>query len=108
MLESNGVLLTWELQQMPGKWCDALQLSTGSAPMVVCRRIADHRLDYLGIEGPISGNRGSVTQIDAGACEYIAQSESRIVVELSGRTLSGRVELAELEHSESWTLSTQD
>lgn len=29
-------------------------------------RLADHRLEYLTFEGPLSGNRGHVTRVEAG------------------------------------------
>lgn len=47
-LESGSTLATWRLSAPP---------ETGA---VDAARIADHRIDYLDYEGPVSGDRGTV------------------------------------------------
>lgn len=90
MLEADGALLTWELPQSP-------QQSTDQA----ARRLPDHRLDYLSIEGPLSENRGTVTRWDAGT--YTAEADElkrrpgSIDVRLSGKKLRGRLRLEEVD-----------
>jgi hypothetical protein len=54
----------------------------------------DHRLMYLDYEGPISGNRGRVTRWDAGTFEWIEDAVDRMVVEVKGRRLHGRLKLS--------------
>src|SRR5262245_11174038 len=63
MLESDGILRTWALAELP-----VLQRE------IAADELADHRLAYLDYEGPISGDRGTVTQWDAG--EYQLRGES--------------------------------
>ena len=82
MLERDGVLRTWALAEEPRPNCE-----------ISAEPLGEHRLDYLEYEGPVSGNRGSVSRWDAG--EYEAQSESaeEIVVRLRGAKLRGTVRL---------------
>ncbi|MFT7629065.1 MAG: hypothetical protein ACI87E_000061 [Mariniblastus sp.] len=56
MLEWNGVLLTFAIEDeiVPGK-------------VVPATRIPDHRIEYLDIEGPVSGDRGSVKRVLSGS-----------------------------------------
>ena len=53
-------------------------------------RLADHRLDYLEYEGPVSGDRGSVRRVDGGQYRSGAQPLTFI---LNGRVLSGEIEI---------------
>jgi hypothetical protein len=55
MLEQDGKLLTWAIAEWPRA---GLKLAA--------TRLPDHRPSYLDYEGPISGNRGEVTRVDAG------------------------------------------
>jgi hypothetical protein len=83
LLEAGGVLRAWRLSAEP---------VAGRA--IPAEANFDHRLLYLDYEGPLSGGRGSVTRWDAGVFEWIEDGPERVVVELSGGKLSGRVELA--------------
>lgn len=38
------------------------------ASTFVCERLPDHRREYLGYEGPISGGRGQVERVAGGQC----------------------------------------
>jgi hypothetical protein len=79
MLEQNGILWTWALDQAPI-----------AGREIVASRLADHRLAYLDYEGAISGNRGSVTQWDAGEFEYTKNNSTNdVMVRLTGRRLNG-------------------
>ena len=53
MLEADGVLKTWRLQDepLPGR-----KFETPAEPL------PDHRIAYLDYEGPVSNNRGIVTR----------------------------------------------
>jgi hypothetical protein len=55
MLEHDGVLRTWRLEQPPER--------RGRQPANLS---FNHRLRYLDYEGPISGDRGHVRRWDAG------------------------------------------
>jgi hypothetical protein len=93
MFEVGEVLWTWQLPSLPAD----------GAP-VEGRRIFDHRLLYLDYEGPVSGNRGRVRRLDRGAYDWLSQAAGRLVAQLSGNQLRGRLELVHLE-GERWRVS---
>lgn len=77
MLERDGVLLTWNLLQLPAAW-------GGDAAAIEATRIADHRIAYLDYEGPVSDGRGAVTRVDGGEYEVLSESEDAIRVRFDG------------------------
>src|SRR5580700_7757806 len=79
MLEADGALRTWALPAPPD-----------TAGPIEAEALADHRLAYLEIEGPVSGGRGSVTRWDEGVYRLIEQTALRWEVELNGKRLRGR------------------
>lgn len=82
MIETGQVLATWRLMSHPR------ELAVAGA-RIRCRRISDHRRDYLEYEGPLSGNRGDVTRVDRGECSIHDKSLNGWVVEFSGEILRG-------------------
>ncbi len=78
MFEDDAVLRTWACETLPE--ADA---------SVDAYKLPDHRLAYLDYEGPVSGNRGSVTQWEAGEFEVACDSPACWSVELQGRQLVG-------------------
>ncbi|GIW82916.1 MAG: hypothetical protein KatS3mg105_4723 [Gemmatales bacterium] len=82
MLEAKGMLRTWRLEAPPEE----------RRPFVA-EPIADHRLVYLEYEGPVSGNRGTVSRWDGGAMEWLVDEPTRLVVRVSGARIGGIVEL---------------
>ena len=104
MLEHGGVLLTWELQTLPGPWAEALgEGGSGAGDAVEAHRLADHRLAYLEIEGPISGGRGTVRRCDRGLIE-MELGKGSIIATLDGDRLWGQIELRE-EADSRWLLA---
>ncbi len=94
MLEMGGVLKTWSLAQPPAPGVD-----------MEAKALPDHRPAYLDYEGPISGDRGSVTRWDRGTYEVETQSESELTVQLNGEKLNGRVSLRQSPTAEkNWRL----
>jgi hypothetical protein len=89
MLEVDGVLRTWALPGLPG-----------AASPIEAEALADHRLDYLQIEGPISGSRGFVARWDEGVFATLDASDTQWVVELAGNRLRGRATLTKVAESE--------
>ncbi|PHS10695.1 MAG: hypothetical protein COA78_10785 [Blastopirellula sp.] len=83
MLETDDVLRTWSLDNEP----TLAEANTGEA-------IADHRKQYLIYQGPISNNRGHVTQIDRGEYQILEESPVKMIVKLSGTKFVGELELA--------------
>ena len=55
--------------------------------------LGDHRLAYLHEEGPLSGNRGAVSRIDAGTYVTSTESAENWELTLSGEVLRGRIQL---------------
>jgi hypothetical protein len=93
MLEVHGRLRTWALEQEP---------RTGST--IQALRLPNHRLDYLTIEGPISGDRGCVTRIDRGEFTTLDESEDALRVVLDGERLRGEVRIERDRHdAQRWT-----
>ncbi len=77
LLEAGPVLRAWRLGGVPG------------AVPIPAEPNADHRLLYLDYEGPVSGERGTVTRWDAGTFEWL-EDGPRVVVGLRGAKLAGR------------------
>jgi hypothetical protein len=100
MLEADGVLLTWELRELPTAWGGT------SAAAIDATRLPDHRLAYLDYEGPLSGNRGTVRRVEGGTVEFIEQNAERIRATLDSPTIRGALELTLT--SDDWQLSFSD
>ncbi len=99
MLEQGESLRTWRLSAEPN-----------SGEEISAEPLSDHRLEYLVYEGPVSGDRGEVTQWDRGEYEVIEESQDKLSVQLHGEKLKGRTTLQSgTEHSstEYSVLSTQ-
>jgi hypothetical protein len=82
MLEMGESLKTW-----------ALAVAPASNVEILCQSLPDHRLVYLDFEGPLAGDRGSVTRWDSGTFQFQQQGDTEYVVELSGDKLHGRAML---------------
>jgi hypothetical protein len=81
MLEAEGVLQTWRLAETPavGRVIEATALGA-------------HRIAYLEFEGPVSGNRGTVTRWDVGEFNEELQSTSTVrVLQFNGTKVRGHV-----------------
>jgi hypothetical protein len=104
MLEVGEFLQTWALNELPRDWqLDADHgLSNSNSNSVDAERLADHRLAYLDYEGPVSGDRGSVRQLDAGTfCEL----QEPLSFSLAGQIICGRVDLLPMDgDSSKWQL----
>lgn len=101
MLEFDGALRTWELNELPRAWADP----TSIAPQTLsARRLADHRIAYLDYEGPLTGDRGNVTQLAHGTFETLEDTPQRLVVKLLGTMIHGIIELAETNQLNHWQL----
>ena len=92
LLEGPGGCRTWALTREPetGVWIRAESLS-------------DHRPFYLDYEGPVAGDRGSVTRWDRGNYEWRAEGEQELKVWLEGERLRGEVRLVrETDDAQIW------
>ena len=94
LLESGHVLRAWRLLSEPQRDAD-----------LPAEANFDHRLQYLDFEGPLTGNRGSVTRWDAGTFEWLVNEASRVAVKLHGTRCHGQVEIVRTEHKWIWHLT---
>jgi hypothetical protein len=62
---------------------------------MVAERLPDHRLEYLHYEGPVSGDRGWVTQWDQGTYREETAGPTHLELVLSGVRLAGRIVLTQ-------------
>ena len=89
MLEEDGKLRTWQLDQLPTGWAEALGTPPGDQATVNALPLPDHRLIYLEYEGPLSDNRGTVSQCDAGNFQTTRREEQLWEFELAGSKITG-------------------
>jgi hypothetical protein len=82
MLEVGGHLRTWAIDAPIAPGVD-----------LPARDLADHRLEFLDYEGPVSRNRGSVRRFDQGEYELHAWTPELVRITLKGDQLVGEVEL---------------
>ncbi len=98
LLESGDVLKTWALPSIPAPGDD-----------IECEALPDHRLIYLEYEGPISGNRGTVTRWDQGTFSVTTWTDDEIALLLAGEKLAGQIELRLMpDQCGRWRLSLCD
>lgn len=83
LLEADNHLRSWRIAQSPDR--ESVGLLATPLPA--------HRLLYLEYEGPVSGNRGTVTRWDAGAYHILEETAVSLRVEVQGTRLHGCVEL---------------
>ncbi len=96
MIERENHLATWQMLREP--------VGREAFP-IECVRINDHRKRYLDYEGPISGGRGVVSQVDRGTYRCSFVDEDAWVLWLEGQRLRGefRLERNEAAGSGRWT-----
>lgn len=82
LIEAGAACRTWRLLDNPA----------GPGPWRA-EPLADHRLLYLDYEGPVSGDRGSVTQWDSGTWVWLTATAGLTRGLIAGRHWSGRVEI---------------
>jgi hypothetical protein len=113
MLEVGERLRTWALPRLPRGWEAAraatAHVSPACAPTstesaVVATPLADHRIDYLHEEGPLTGNRGEVHRIDAGDFDTIAENSQSWTLTLYGGLVHGEVTLRDSTLRLGWSV----
>lgn len=91
MFEWGSSLRTWAMAREPL-----------SADEIEAEQLADHRLAYLDYEGPVSGDRGSVTRWDAGDFRLEVSSDHEFRAVVAGARLRGTLVLTRDEENHSW------
>lgn len=82
MLEQEGALRTWALDEPPRADAEIAALE-----------LAVHRVAYLQYEGPVSGDRGSVSRWDEGDFKIVHESADLLEITLAGKQLTGQARL---------------
>jgi len=91
MLQANDELLTWRWDTIPQ-----------DNQVFVASRLANHRIEYLTLEGQLSGNRGTVTRIDQGTFEpAIESSQQQFSIFIQTTKFQGEL-VAEALSEERW------
>jgi hypothetical protein len=114
MLEAGDVLRTWALEQLPRKWQVAQSRTASVDPncptvalgnSVSALHLSDHRRDYLELEGPLSGDRGTVIRVVSGTyrSEHETPGDWRVVLASDVLATSVRLSRSAAE-DECWTL----
>lgn len=80
-VDADGPLRTWAIEAMPDS-------PTAQAALA----LPDHRREYLTYEGPVAGNRGTVTRWDEGTYERLA-GDAAVTIRVTGKRLRGTIEL---------------
>ena len=101
MLESQGVLRTWDIRHLPTAWAAYLG-EHSDLEAVTAHALPDHRLDYLDYEGPLSNDRGTVRCGDRGVYQFVQQAENSLTVAIQGDLLQGDVRL--IQRGQNWSL----
>lgn len=98
MFDTGESLVTWATEVLP----------SGTSPpsdAVLARALPDHRRAYLTYEGPVRGDRGTVTRSDEGSYEVLDASPQQVRLRLRGGKWRGVCELVHDEGaSEFWQL----
>lgn len=104
MLQDEGKLLTWAIERLPNL------SKSDELNAIPCKQLARHRIEYLDYEGPISGDRGTVTRWDCGTFQWKSRTTNELVAILSGEKLRGTITLAkaaDLETQPTWICTYQ-
>jgi hypothetical protein len=87
LLEHGAACRTWRLLTDPGE----------SVREIPAEELPDHRLLYLDYEGPVSGNRGTVSRWDAGIYSWRIDETDVVEVMLSGHRWQGVFRMEQIE-----------
>jgi hypothetical protein len=88
----------WDLMLQQGQRLRTWALAAPPAPglKIDAEELADHRLEYLDYEGPVSAERGTVSRWDGGEYRLLEEDAARLSVELVGQRGCTRLVLQRL------------
>lgn len=111
ILEHDYPFLHWDLlletstTDLLRTW--RLLLDPTTAGVIPAESLSDHRRKYLEYEGPVGGDRGSVTRWDAGSYELLSEADDgSLLLEFAGDRLRGSARLGPT--GQQWTLQFQE
>lgn len=96
----------WDLLLEAGEACRTWRLlsSPDSEGPIIAEAIPNHRLMYLDYEGPVTGNRGTVTRWDGGEMVWITATSTYVHVLVQGTRWPGRLSLHLTDRQDHWIL----
>ncbi|QDV71826.1 hypothetical protein Poly24_55660 [Rosistilla carotiformis] len=97
MLEHEGQLRTWAIEQIPHR-----------DECVEGIELPPHRLAYLDFEGEISGGRGTVRRIDQGDYRTLESSRAWFTVEMHGLEATKNLRFQRAKSPQLWVISRVD
>jgi hypothetical protein len=111
ILEHDHPFFHWDLMlEVPTVdllWTWRLLEDPATSGAIAAERLSDHRRRYLDFEGPIGGNRGSVTRWDGGSYELLGEeSDGSLLLEFRGARRQGVACLVPREQR--WVLEFQE
>lgn len=98
MLEQDGVLATFRLEEMP---------ATSHGAKIRAEKIFDHPLRFLTYEGPVQQGTGQVHIADWGIYHMEERSEEAVALNFNGKALRGDFTLTHV-HETFWELAHAD
>src|SRR3954469_19065724 len=114
MFDVGEVLRTWALERLLRSWLAAQSQTAATfrncAPVapgdsVSARMLGDHRRDYIGFEGRLSGERGTVIRVAAGTFATARETDTEWEIALSNTSIDGQILLARSDlGANEWTL----
>ncbi len=100
----------WDLLLENGDACRTWRLLVSPASQdrpIMAEELNDHRKMYLGYEGPVGNDRGTVTQWDAGTFDWVRNERDFCEVALSGHRWKGIVILRRMD-ARKWLVDPAD
>ena len=116
MFEYGARLRVWAMMRLPQTWQawherTESRLAHCAAPAesnsVCVEQLQDHRLDYLHLEGQLSGNRGRVVRVAQGAYTEEAERMDWWQCQLETDEWQGQVILRQLGDSPHWKFDAE-
>lgn len=110
ILNHNHPFVHWDLLLEDGSACRTWRLLTDPAlaPAEISAEVlSNHRLLYLDYEGPVSGQRGTVSVWDQGVFEWRTNQPDICEVVVAGQKWQGFVRLVALT-ADLWSCSFND
>ncbi len=101
MLENGDRLRAWKLLDNP----EDLLKQSKQGFSIRANTAQNHRLIYLDYEGPVSSNRGFVTQFDKGTFDWVENNNEQVKIHLNGQRLKGIAELTKDNILDDWHLA---
>ncbi|MBI1374847.1 MAG: hypothetical protein GC159_19185 [Phycisphaera sp.] len=97
--ESAGeaTLRTWRVDRPASDWAAAGELTLRALP--------NHRRAYLTYEGPLSGDRGVVTRVDAGVAVVESEDDTGLTLRVTMAGFEGLVTLRREAGGPAWRAS---